>query len=388
MIGSLMYLIASRPNIMLLYLKGQPKLGLWYPKDSPFDLEAYTDSDYAGASLGKKSTTGGCQFLGRRLISWQLGRQNGKGFPTSYISLEAEQDSGNINRTQSMRNPNDSFLRELIQIQALLDGKKVIITETSVRRALHLKDAKGTDWLPTAIIFAELERIVFLDKQVDDMSKNKEIYVTPSHTKKIFANMKREGKGFSSRVTPLFQTMMVQAPEEGSLALENSNTSSAAEIATLKERVKKLEKKRRSRTYKPRRLYKVTLIDENQGRNDKDLMFDIGILNGNEVFQEPIVNTATKSSIPDSATDPVTTAGEVVITASVEIPEELTLGQTLIEIKSAKPKALKPFATTAKEKGKAKIVETEKPLKKKDQIAIDEEVFRNLEAQLQAELEE
>ncbi|GJW92222.1 hypothetical protein Tco_0169775 [Tanacetum coccineum] len=55
---------------------------------------------------------------------------------------------------------------------------------------------------------------VFLDKQVEDMSKHKEIYVTPSHTKKIFANMKREGKGFSGRITPLFQTMMVQAPEE------------------------------------------------------------------------------------------------------------------------------------------------------------------------------
>ncbi|GJW98156.1 putative ribonuclease H-like domain-containing protein [Tanacetum coccineum] len=57
------------------YLKGQPKLGLWYPKDSPFDLEAYTDSDYAGASLDRKSTIGGCQFLGSRLISWQCKKQ-------------------------------------------------------------------------------------------------------------------------------------------------------------------------------------------------------------------------------------------------------------------------------------------------------------------------
>ncbi|GKE46307.1 hypothetical protein Tco_1477565, partial [Tanacetum coccineum] len=51
------------------------KLGLWYPKDSPLDLVAYTDSDYAGASLDKKSTTGGCQFLGFRLISWQCKKQ-------------------------------------------------------------------------------------------------------------------------------------------------------------------------------------------------------------------------------------------------------------------------------------------------------------------------
>nr|GEX13588.1 hypothetical protein [Tanacetum cinerariifolium] len=57
------------------YLKGQPKLGLWYPKDSPFDLEAYTDSDYAGASLDRKSTTGCCQFLMSKLISWQYKKQ-------------------------------------------------------------------------------------------------------------------------------------------------------------------------------------------------------------------------------------------------------------------------------------------------------------------------
>ncbi|GJT39732.1 putative ribonuclease H-like domain-containing protein [Tanacetum coccineum] len=99
MIGSLMYLTTSRPDIMFAvcacarfqvtpktshlhavkrifrYLKGQPKLGLWYPRDSPFDLEAFSDSDYAGASLDRKSTTGGCQFLGKRLISWQCKKQ-------------------------------------------------------------------------------------------------------------------------------------------------------------------------------------------------------------------------------------------------------------------------------------------------------------------------
>ncbi|GJV95282.1 putative ribonuclease H-like domain-containing protein [Tanacetum coccineum] len=57
------------------YLKGQPKLGLWYPKDLPFDLVEYTNSDYAGASLDRKSITGGCQFLGCRLISWQCRKQ-------------------------------------------------------------------------------------------------------------------------------------------------------------------------------------------------------------------------------------------------------------------------------------------------------------------------
>nr|GFC44355.1 putative ribonuclease H-like domain-containing protein [Tanacetum cinerariifolium] len=57
------------------YLKGKPNLGLWYPRDSPFQLEAYSDSDYAGSHGDRKSTTGGCQFLGRRLISWQCKKQ-------------------------------------------------------------------------------------------------------------------------------------------------------------------------------------------------------------------------------------------------------------------------------------------------------------------------
>ncbi|GJV93012.1 uncharacterized mitochondrial protein-like protein [Tanacetum coccineum] len=64
MIGSLMYLTSSRPDIMFVH-----------PKDSPFDLVAYTDSDYARASLDRKSTTGGYQFLGCRLISWQCKKQ-------------------------------------------------------------------------------------------------------------------------------------------------------------------------------------------------------------------------------------------------------------------------------------------------------------------------
>ncbi|GJS90539.1 putative ribonuclease H-like domain-containing protein [Tanacetum coccineum] len=100
MIGSLMYLAASRPDIMFTvcacarfqvtpktshllaikrifrYLKGKPTLGLWYSRDSPFELVAYTDSDYAGATQDMKSTTRGCQFLGNRLISWQCKKQN------------------------------------------------------------------------------------------------------------------------------------------------------------------------------------------------------------------------------------------------------------------------------------------------------------------------
>ncbi|KAJ9557546.1 hypothetical protein OSB04_012160 [Centaurea solstitialis] len=110
MIGSLMYLTASRPDIMFAvcvcarfqvrpkeshlhavkrifkYLKGQPRLGLWYPNDTSFDLVAYTDSDYGGANLDRKSRSGGCQFLGGRLVSWQCKKQT----TVSQSTTEAE----------------------------------------------------------------------------------------------------------------------------------------------------------------------------------------------------------------------------------------------------------------------------------------------------------
>ena len=93
MIGSLLYLTASRPDIMfatclcarfqadprdihlvvvkriLRYLKGTPNLGIWYPRESVFNLLGYTDSDYAGCVVDRKSTSGSYQFLGSRLIS-------------------------------------------------------------------------------------------------------------------------------------------------------------------------------------------------------------------------------------------------------------------------------------------------------------------------------
>nr|GEX12198.1 hypothetical protein [Tanacetum cinerariifolium] len=154
-----------------------------------------------------------------------------------------------------------------VRLQALIDGKKVIITEASIRHKLN--DAKGTSCLPNAMIFEELAIIgakttswnefsstmasaiiclannqkfifskyildnlkknleavvpfylfprfiqIFVNHQIGNMSHHKGIYVNPSLTKKVFANMKRVGIGFSGAVTPLFDTMMVQAVEE------------------------------------------------------------------------------------------------------------------------------------------------------------------------------
>ncbi|GKC33114.1 putative ribonuclease H-like domain-containing protein [Tanacetum coccineum] len=144
MIGSLMYLTSLRPDIMFAvcacaryqvnqnvshlyamkrifrYLKGQPKLGLWYPKDSSFDLVGYTDSDYAGASLDRKSTT-------RDLLT--------KAFDSTAMVKTINGEA---------------------QLHALVDGKKIIITESSVRRDLQLADEEGVDCLPNSTIFEQL----------------------------------------------------------------------------------------------------------------------------------------------------------------------------------------------------------------------------------------
>ena len=100
MIGSLLYLCASRPDIVLSvgvcarylaapkechmvavkrifrYLVHTPNYGLWYPKGSSFSLCGYTDSDWAGDKDDRKSTSGACQFLGRSLVCWSSKKQN------------------------------------------------------------------------------------------------------------------------------------------------------------------------------------------------------------------------------------------------------------------------------------------------------------------------
>ncbi|KAL4583270.1 hypothetical protein LXL04_007838 [Taraxacum kok-saghyz] len=99
MIGSLLYLTSSRPDIMFAvcycaryqsnprtshmtavknifrYLQNTTSLGIWYPANKGFFVQAFTDSDLGGCSLDLKSTSGGCQFLDRKLVSWQSRKQ-------------------------------------------------------------------------------------------------------------------------------------------------------------------------------------------------------------------------------------------------------------------------------------------------------------------------
>ncbi|GJW30961.1 hypothetical protein Tco_0047836 [Tanacetum coccineum] len=174
-------------------------------------------------------------------------------------------------------------INEEVQLQALVDGKKVIITEMSVRKDLQLEDVEGIECLPNDAIFEQFALI--------------------------------GEKGFSGRVTPLFPTMMVQAQEEMGKADENVPTHSNDPLLSGEDRlklnelmelcvVKKLEKKevkkltgsedytRRIASKQGRKIdeinqdAEVTLVDETQGRYGDNLMFDNGVLDNEEVFVE------------------------------------------------------------------------------------------------------
>nr|GEW50572.1 reverse transcriptase domain-containing protein [Tanacetum cinerariifolium] len=187
---------------------------------------------------------------------------------------------------------------------------------------------------------------VFLDKQVEGMAKHKEIYVISSHTKKIFANMRRQGE--AGNVTSLFETMMINAQEK----VGEANIPQAKEIAKSKKRVKKLEKWKKSRPTRLRRLKKVGSIKQVESSKKK-------VTTAGEVV--------TPANVEDSAAPTTTT--------TTDDDDELTLEKTLITIKAAKPKVISIAMTTPK-------------TKRKDQIALNEEVARKLESKMRDDIEE
>ncbi|GJX24105.1 putative ribonuclease H-like domain-containing protein [Tanacetum coccineum] len=332
MIGSLMYLTSLRPDIIFAvcacarfqvtpkvshlhavkrifrYLKSQLKLGLWYSKDSPFDLEAYTTVT--------------------KLATAKVKTINGE-----------------------------------VQIQALVDKKKVIITETSIRRDLQLADENGTECLPNATIFAELERMgSTMAFDIICLATNQRF----NFSKYIFDNMVQNFKG---------GVKFVMYPSQ---PVQKSKSTKVNKVTPGMKRLFKIDRSAQVVSFEDEGLgaqedaskqgrkiadidadAEVTLVDETQGRNDEE-MFDTGILDGEEVFAEQ-----------DVVEKEVSTA-KVATTTTVD---KLTLTRTLIEIKAAKPKVVTTAATTtttAVTRPKARGVE----------------VAQKLQAQLDAELEE
>ncbi|GJS30940.1 putative ribonuclease H-like domain-containing protein [Tanacetum coccineum] len=291
MIGSLMYLTSSRPNIMFVvcacarfqvtpkvshshavkrifrYLKGQPKLGLWYPRNSPFDLVAYSNSDYVVANLERESTTGGCQFLGCILISWQCKKQT----VVSTTSTEAEYvaaasccgqvlwiqnqmlDYGynfmhamiNIENNSTIcivKNPvshtktkhieiryhfiRDCYDKKLIQVVKIhtdynfadlltkaLDVERLgILSIWQIKRGCDIKIPQSSGPLEKVgdeVVHKELgnrmERAATTAFSLE-AEQDSEIFEQLA----LMGNMKRASKGYTGVDTPLFQTMLVQ----------------------------------------------------------------------------------------------------------------------------------------------------------------------------------
>nr|GEZ02063.1 hypothetical protein [Tanacetum cinerariifolium] len=380
MIGSLMYLTASRPDIM----------------DSPFDLEAFLDSDYAGASIDKKSTTGGCQFLGKRLISWQCKKQ----IVVANSTIEVEYVTA-ANCCRQVQQSSMVGFGEMIQLK---------LKKQKSRR----KQRKEIE-VPTPSSKIPNEESVPIPSN-DPLPSAKEIASLKKRVKKLEEKRK-------------LRTLGLNRLRKGRM-IDNIDQD-----------------------------VEITLVDTTQGRMNEEDMFRVNDLDGDEVVVDVSASVDEDQSVKVvekevSTADLVTTAGEVVTTAGIEVTnaarspqiskdelttvgikvttaatslqiskDELTLAQTLIEIKAAKPKAIITVATTVtaastrpkekgiamqepsktslpkpidssqkpsqvKDKGKEKMVEPEKPLKRKDQSMIDDEFAKNLEAQMQAELEE
>ncbi|GJY23426.1 hypothetical protein Tco_0397084 [Tanacetum coccineum] len=303
-------------------------------------------------------------------------------------------------------------IKEEVRIQALVDGKKVIVNEASIRRDLRLDDAEVLRLLPgmnSVALWTQRKEIEVPYYK----SPNEESVPTPSNDPLPSGEDRMQLTELMVLCTKLKKQV---------LDLEEAKTAQAKEIVSLKKRVKNLERKQRSRTSGLKRLKKVgaasrvesfedeeiELVDETQGRMDDQDMFDVNVdLQGDEVVaDEEVVSAAANVEVTTIST-PTTTI------------DEMALARTLIEINAAKPKAITTAATTvttaitrpkakgvviqepskattpiikplisSKEKGKGIMVEDPLLMKKKDQIKFDEEVAKELKAKLKAEKEE
>nr|GEW05858.1 DNA helicase [Tanacetum cinerariifolium] len=298
-----------------------------------------------------------------------------------------------------------------VQIHALVYGMTVIITESSVRRDLQLAD--------------------YDDKQLDGLSTHKEKYDVSFHTKKVFANMKRIGKGFSCKKTPLFPRMVgpnqVQMGEDTTASFLDLVLQKAVswlllllglkEVCVVNNDSRKIntvvgisssddEALDKEDTSKQRRIDEID-VDEDitlVSTHDDELQ-DEGIEDGGDEEVVKVVTTAKMliDTVVDAAqvttaiADVRVSAAETIVTTAPTTTSEFT--KTNVEVTHApkrkgvmiqEPKETTTTKTTSsqqyqvqdKGKGKAKLIEKPMKLKKKDQILFDEEVARKLQKEI------
>nr|GEU79159.1 RNA-directed DNA polymerase, eukaryota [Tanacetum cinerariifolium] len=331
-----------------------------------------------------------------------------------------------------------------VQIHAKVDGKKVIISEATITRDIKFKDKGGVDCLSNEVIFEQLllmgstmaSAIIYLALgQTFNFSK----YIFYSMVKnldsetKFLMYLRVNTLGNEEDSLKLRELMEICTNlQQRVIDLENTKTVQAQEISSLKRRVKRLGKKRRSRTHGLKRLYKISLSAKvestaeeqslGSGRYDDQEMFDTSVLDDEE---EVLLKEAQDvQNVIEKVIEDITTAGieETFSTAApvttVDVtPDELTMAQAVVEIKKSKPKgsttttktitiptpdSIRPKArgvvmqepsetltTTTiskslkvQDRGKGIMVEEPLKMKKKDQISFNEKKhFAELKAE-------
>ncbi|GJV75549.1 hypothetical protein Tco_1507133 [Tanacetum coccineum] len=420
MIGSLMYVTSSRSDIMFAvcacsrfqvtpktshlhdvkrifrYLKVKPKLGLWYPRESSFDLEAYSDSDYAGANLDRKSTTGGCKFLGRRLISWQCKKQTIVATSTTEAEYVVDANccgsifyaltvSPNVSTSlieQFWNSAVSQTVNNVSQIKAIVSGQTILISESSIRRDLLFNDDNGIDCLTVADIYENLPLMGY-EGDLTTLTSRKTLEGTgggEGDQVQLPYDSPLSGGHTSDRaegglnLEELF--VLCTNLSNRVLALETSKDAQATEILKLKTRIKKLEKKcKPSISHHRAWLRRLTLVDNafdnldadgmdymdieeavNEGRQSKEIeelnvTHDIEVLEkrgSNEEQVNAAGNIGVSTVVPEVSTINISTASrQEVNTATQMIPptttsvfdnEDITLAETLVKIKDDKAK--------------------------------------------------
>nr|GEY97889.1 putative ribonuclease H-like domain-containing protein [Tanacetum cinerariifolium] len=430
-ISSLMYLTSSRPDIMFAvctcarfqvipkashlhavkrifrYLKGKPHLGLLYPKDLPFDLVAYSDSDYVGASLDRKSTTGGCQFLGYRLISWQFKKQT----VVATSSTEAEYVAAVSCCAQS---------NDVTRLQALVDKKKVVITEAIIRDALCLDDAEGVDCLPNEEIFAELARELEEQGDAEEQVQDDVDDTVAQGDDTAVLGDDIQDQSIPSHILPTLPSQQSQdLPSTSQEALdacvilprcvehwEYDIVAQALEITKLKRKVKQLERGNKVKVLKLRRLKKVgtsqrikssddTGMEDasNQGRMIDEFDRDEGIALMDDEGAEKKAEEAQVAS-DDQVKGRQAEIYQIDMDHALKVLKVVTAASESVTATNTTIAAAEPQVPTAtitvassKDKGKGITVEEPKPMKKKQQVEMDEEYARKLHEELNKDID-
>ncbi|GJS10870.1 putative ribonuclease H-like domain-containing protein [Tanacetum coccineum] len=189
------------------YLKGKPSLGLWYPRESPFDLKAFSDSDYGGSNLDRKSTTGFAEivdFLRGSNLRYALTSN-----PTIYDSLVKQ-----FWQTATANTIADGTL----EIHATIDTTGYTITEASIRDKLQLADASGITMLPNDEIFEGMGQMGSKSGGWDQFGSNIAtalICLSTGRTKRFLGILKGVFRGAQRPLLPAMLLVATTNPNAG-----------------------------------------------------------------------------------------------------------------------------------------------------------------------------